>query len=248
MERLTYVAMNAMQLQAQNQRLIAAGLANQNTTGFKRDYGEISSVYMNGELGKDRVFPSRKEGAVDLEQGKIMPTDNPMDIAVEGMGFMVGQKDNGETVLTRRGDLKIGADRILRNGENLKIMGDAGPIVVPPYESLSASRDGSIIYKPVGSDSTTPPVALSRLQLVNIPQSNVIKGMDSFLRPKDGVIPPSDAKIEVNNKGLESSNVNSIDSMGDMLNSSRAFEVSFKLITTSRDMDSESAKLMRSQS
>ena len=247
MERLTYVAMNSMQLHAQNQRLIAAGLANQNTVGFKRDYGEISSVYMLDDLGKDRVFPSRKEGAVDLEQGKIMPTDNPMDIAVEGMGFMVGQKDNGEMVLTRRGDLKIGADRILRNGENLKIMGDAGPIVVPPFESLSASRDGSIIYKPVGADSTAPPVALSRLQLVNVPQANVIKGQDSHLRPKDGVIPPSDAKIEINNKGLESSNVNSIDAMVDMLNSSRAFEVSFRLITTSRDMDSESAKLMRSQ-
>jgi flagellar basal-body rod protein FlgF len=247
MERLTYTAMNAMQIHTQNQRLIAAGLANQNTTGFKRDYAEISSVYMTDALGKDRVFPSRKEGAVDLEQGKVMPTDNPMDISVDGNGFMVGQKDNGEKVLTRRGDLKIGADRILRNGENLQILGDAGPITVPPNESLSTSRDGTVSYKAIGADSTTPPSVLSRLQLVNVPPANVIKGMDSFLRPKDGAIPASDSKVEISSKGLESSNVSSIDSMVDMLNSSRAFEISFKLISTSRDLDAESAKLMRSQ-
>ena len=132
MDRLVHTALHGMRLHADNQRALVAGLSNQNTVGFRRDiFSNLASAYVEGDSLSDRVFPTRGENAVDLSIGKLMPTDNPTDIALDGPGFLIGQDANNEPVLTRRGDFRIGADRILRNGEGLTIMGDAGPITIP---------------------------------------------------------------------------------------------------------------------
>ncbi len=246
MERLVHVTSNAMRIAGENQRLIASGLANQNTVGFKRDYGNQTSIYFDDAQSFARVFPTRGEGTVDLDPGKIIATENPLDVSIEGAGFFAAQKDNGQTVLTRRGDFRVGPDRILRNGENVVMVGDAGPIQIPPYESIDVSRDGSVLIRAPGADALTPPVAVGRLRLVNTPPANVQKGADGLLRTRDGTVPPADATVALNTKGLESSNVNSIDQMVEMLNSSRAFEINVKLLATAKELDDQTARLMRS--
>ena len=246
MERLVQIASNAMRLHAENQRLVTAGLANQNTIAFKRDYANSSSAYFNGAEGQDRVYPTRSENSVDLDVGKIIPTENPLDVAIEGNGFIAGKKENGEDVLSRRGDFRVGADRVLRNGENLIIQGDAGPITIPSYETIEVSRDGSILVRPPGAEPTTAPLAVGRIKLVNTPANNVEKGVDGLLRTRDKSVPQTDATITVNPKGLESSNINPIETMVEMLNSSRSFELNVKLLATAKELDSETAKLMRS--
>jgi len=133
-----------MRLQVDNQRMISAGLANQNTIAFKRDYGTVSSTYFDVDGGTDRVFPSRGASAVDIEAGKMIATENPLDVAIEGEGFFSGKNAAGDNVITRRGDLHMGPDRILRNGENIVLDGDAGPITLPPFEAIEATRDGTI--------------------------------------------------------------------------------------------------------
>jgi flagellar basal-body rod protein FlgF len=89
-------------------------------------------------------------------------------------------------------------------------------------------------------------VAVGRLRLVNTPSANVQKGADGLLRTRDGTVPPADATVALNTKGLESSNVNSIDQMVEMLNSSRAFEINVKLLATAKELDDQTARLMRS--
>jgi flagellar basal-body rod protein FlgF len=246
MERLVQIASNSMRIHAENQRLIAAGMANANTIGFKRDYANSGSVYFEGPDGADRVYPTRAENGVDLDAGKIIPTDNTLDLALEGPGFFAAKKDNGEDVLTRRGDLRIGADRQLRNGENVILQGDAGPITIPAYQSIEISRDGSVLISPPGAEPTAAPVAVGRLKLVNAPPSNVEKGVDGLMRTRDKSVPQADANITVSNKGLEASNINSIETMVEMLNSSRSFEINVKLLATAKELDAETSKLMRS--
>jgi flagellar basal-body rod protein FlgF len=245
MERLVHIASNSMRINAENQRLIAAGLANQNTIAFKRDYGSPSSAYFGGEGGMDRVFPTRGENSVDLEVGKIIPTENPLDVSIEGAGFFTAQKQNGDNVLTRRGDLKIGADRILRNGEGLALLGDAGPITIPNYEKIEISRDGSVLIRAPGTEANAAATPVGRLTMVNVPPSNVEKGIDSLLRTRDRSVPQADANITLNPKGLEASNISPIDSMVEMLSSSRSFELSVKLLSTAKELDDQTAKLMR---
>jgi len=246
MERLVHVTSNALRMQAENQRLIASGLANQNTIGFKRDYANSASAYFDAENPTARVFSTRTDGEVDLESGKLISSDNPLDVALDGVGFFVARKDNGENVITRRGDFKIGPDRLLRNGENVIMQGDAGPITVPPYESISVSRDGQVLVRQPGQEPNAQPVIIGRLLLVNPPSSNVRKGEDGILRTRDGTVPAADANVTVNNKALETSNINSVDQMVEMLSASRTFEISVKLIATAKELDDQTARLMRS--
>jgi len=246
MEKYVYISGASMRLQMDNQRMIAAGLANQNTVGFKRDYGIVSSTYFNQDDASDRVFPSRGNSSVDLESGKIIPTDNPLDVSIEGDGFFVGKTTSGDSVLTRRGDMRMGPDRILRNGEGLAMQGDGGDITIPPAQSIEITHDGSVAVVPPGADTNAAPVVVGRLQLVQATADNVQKGPDGLLRLKDNSAPASDANITLNTKGLESSNINSIDSMVEMLNSSRTFEIHVKLLATAKELDDQTAKLMRS--
>ena len=246
MERLVQIASNAMRMHAENQRLVTSGLANQNTIAFKRDYANSSSAYFSGTEGQDRVYPTRSENSVDLDIGKIIPTENALDLSIEGNGFIAAKKDNGEDILSRRGDLRIGADRVLRNGENLIIQGDAGPITIPPYETIEVTRDGSILVRPPGAEPTTAPLSIGRIKLVNTPSKNVEKGVDGLMRTRDKSVPAADATITVNPKGLESSNINPIETMVEMLNSSRSFELNVKLLATAKELDTETSKLMRS--
>jgi len=246
MERYIHIAAGSMRINIDNQRLIAASLANQSTTAFKRDIAVSSAVYVNQDGVADRVFPSRGKASVDLEYGKLVSTDNPMDVAIEGDGFFIGKKPDGSTVLTRRGDFHIGADRLLRNGENLAMDGDGGPISLPLFESMEVSRDGSVLITPQGATPGTPQTVVDRLKLVKTPSSNVQRGDDGTLRLTDNIVPPSDATVTLYTKGLETSNVSAIDAMVDMLSASRTFEIHVKLLATAKELDDATAKLMRS--
>ena len=245
MEKYVHISAASMRLQIDNQRMIAAGLANQNTVGFKRDFGNVASVYFDTNDDSDRVFPANGKSSVDLEAGKIIPTDNPLDVSIEGEGFFAGKTAAGDNVITRRGDFHVGTDSVLRNGENVAMEGDAGPITIPPNEYVTITHDGSVEVRPPGAETNAQPVVVGRLKLVKAASDSIQKGGDGLLRFINNVVPAADASISLNTKGLESSNVNSIDSMVEMLNSSRTFEIHVKLLATAKELDDQTARLMR---
>jgi flagellar basal-body rod protein FlgF len=246
MDRAIHLSLNAMRLYSDNQRAITASLSNQNTVGFKRDLNEVlASAYLQHEGTQDRVFSTRGENSVAIDQGKLLPTGNSLDIALEGPGFLVGQKPNGDQVITRRGDLNVGSDRILRNSEGVTILGDAGAINVPPYSSIDIARDGTVQIQPQDALPGQPPVVVGRLRLVDVPAANIVKSEDGMMRPKDGVVPQANANVTIVPKSLESSNVDPIQSMVDMLGNTRHYEMSVKILNTMKDLDAETSKLMR---
>ncbi len=247
MDRMVQVALNSMRLLADNQRITASNLANQNTIGFRRDVAStMTSFYLRTDEGlEDRVYAGRGKNAVDTMPATLIPTDRPLDTAVDGPGFIVAQTANGEQVLTRRGDFIVGQDRLLRNGENILVLGDAGPITVPPYERVEVARDGTISVTLIGAEPGAPAVAVGRVRLVNPAGAELAKGLDGFLRPINGQVPPPDANVGLSSGFLESSNVNSIESMIEMIETSRAYEMKVKIITMAKDLDTETARLMR---
>jgi flagellar basal-body rod protein FlgF len=175
----------------------------------------------------------------------LVNTDQPLDIAVDGPGFIVGTTPTGEKVMTRRGDMKIAVDGKLRNGDGLVIQGGGADITVPPYEKISIGKDGTISYKPLGSEGNTM-VPLIRIDLVSTPASNVVRGLDSFLRTKTAQFPTVDATVKIASNTLENSNVNSVDSLVELIQNQRSYETQIKLISTAKELDTETAKLMRS--
>ena len=158
---------------------------------------------------------------------------------------MVAVAPNGDRTLTRRGDLTTDVDGQLKNGDGNIIIGDAGPIKIPPYEKIELAKDGTISYRPVGGEGNLM-VPAGRITLVNVPGDNITKGLDSYLRPADGVIPPADSKISLASGFIESSNVNSVESMVEMIQYQRAYELQVKMIGVAKEIDTETSKLMRS--
>jgi len=247
MDRIGQVAVNTMRLLTDNQKITSSNLANLNTTGFRKDIlMNINSSYLrdNNSL-EDRVIANRGNPGVDTTTSNLVNTDQPLDIAVDGPGFIVGTTPTGEKVMTRRGDMKIAVDGKLRNGDGLVIQGGGADITVPPYEKISIGKDGTISYKPFGSEGNTM-VPLSRIDLVSTPASNVVRGLDSFLRTKTAQFPTVDATVKIASNTLENSNVNSVDSLVELIQNQRSYETQIKLISTAKELDTETAKLMRS--
>ena len=89
-------------------------------------------------------------------------------------------------------------------------------------------------------------VPAGRIDLVNVPNAKITKGLDSFLRTDDGVIPANDAKINLSSGFIESSNVNSVESMVEMIQLQRSYELQVKMLGVAKEIDTETSKLMRS--
>ena len=249
MDRIAQVTLNTMRQVGQTQRLVAANLANQNTIGFRRDLNfNIGSLYLEGRgQAEDRVFSLTQKGGIDTTGGSLIPTERPLDVAISGDGFLVGQTSTGEKILTRRGDLTPDNNGVLRNGDGNAITSGGAPIILPPYDKIEIAKDGTISYRPVGGEGNLM-VPAGRLDLVNVPNANISKGLDSFLRPEDGVIPANDAKINLSSGFIESSNVNSVESMVEMIQLQRSYELQVKMLGVAKEIDTETSKLMRSSS
>jgi len=246
MDRLTQVALNSMRLMTENQKITTSNLANSSSIGFQRDMSDnLGSVYLKSQNSvEDRVFGTRGENGIDTSRGQMIPTDNNLDVAVEGQGYLVTQTPGGDQTLTRRGDMKVGIDGFLRNGDGNLMIGGGGPINIPPYKKIEVGSDGTISILPLGDEGTilTP---VGRLQLVSTPAQNLSRGLDSFIRPKDGQIPQPDPNIKLNSKVLESSNVNTVDTLVSLVEHSRSYDIKVKLISTAKEIDTETSKLMR---
>jgi flagellar basal-body rod protein FlgF len=246
MERLTQITLNSMRLLSNSQRVIASNLANQNTIGFRKDVPtNLGSVYLQGDSGiDDRVFATQGKDALDDSSGTMIPTDRALDVAVNGPGYIVGQTSSGEQVLTRRGDMTTNAQGQMLNGEGLVISGDQGPLTIPPYSSIDISQDGTVSIQPLGATPGQPAQVVGRIKLVEAQASDLKKGLDGLIRPTSGTIPQSSANVQLGVHFLESSNVNSVDSMVDMIETSRSYEMKVKLLSVAKDLDTASAKLM----
>jgi flagellar basal-body rod protein FlgF len=247
MDRIGQVALNTMRLLNDNQKITSANLANVNTIGFRKDIEtgiNTSFLHDNNSL-EDRAFANRMESGIDTTASNLINTDRPLDVAIDGQGYIVGNSPTGEKVLTRRGDLKIAADGKLRNGDGLLIQGAGADITIPPYEKVAIANDGSISYKPLGSEDNTM-VPAGRIDLVTVPSNNVAHGLDGYIHLKTGAIPAPDANVKLSSNTLETSNVSSVDSMVELIANQRAYEMQIKLVGTAKELDTETAKLMRS--
>ena len=247
MDRIGQVALNTMRLLSDNQKITSANLANVNTIGFRKDVSTdvTSSFLRDNNSFEDRIFASRKDSGIDTSTSNLNNTDRPLDVAVDGQGFIVGNSPSGDKVITRRGDMKIGVDGKLRNGDGLLIQGSGADIIIPAYEKIAIANDGTISYKPLGSEGNTM-VPAGRIDLVNVPASNVVRGLDGYMRVKNGPLPAVDATIKLSANTLETSNVSAVDSMVEIIQNQRSYEMQIKLLGTAKELDTETSKLMRS--
>lgn len=245
MDRLIYTAMTAMNAAMDRQRVVANNLANASTTGFRQEIFAVTPATLkDGSLEARAPARGNVRGA-DMTAGRVVPTGNALDVALEGKALLAFQSpDRQGEVYSRRGDLRVAASGVIENGEGLAVLGEGGsPITVPPGFSIAIAADGTIMARDPASP-TAPAEAIDKLRLVNPEGSPLAKGIDTFLKvPGGGVLPP-DPTARLAPGALEMSNVETADTLVQMIEAQRAFEQRAKIIATAGDLDEASSSLM----
>ncbi|MGJ3628915.1 flagellar basal body rod protein FlgF [Sphingomonas sp. MMS24-JH45] len=225
-------------------------MANASTTGFRADRVVFDRIMLSdGTQAISARQPTSEEVRdADRTPGAMQSTGRPLDVAVEGRDdWLTVQSANGEEAYSRRGDLSVSPSGTLQTGDGFLVMGQSGPITLPPYQSLTIAGDGSISIVAQG-DASEHPQVIDRLKLVSGKGSDTVKGLDNLMRVRGGGTLPENLDAKVASGSLEGSNVNMTQALVDMIENQRSYEVQANLLKEARTMDKSSAQLMRVQS
>ncbi len=244
MDRMLYVAMTGAKETLRAQTVNNHNLANASTTGFKADLAAFQSRAVDGSGYASRVYATNGSTGFDHKSGPLLSTGRDLDIAVNGTGWLAVQDANGGEAYTRAGDLQIDPTGQLVTGTGRPVLGDGGPINVPPYASIFFARDGSISIVGQGQ-SPQATSTIGRLKLVNPAADAIQRGDDGLFRLKDGSDAPSDAAVSIGSGVLEASNVNVAESMVNMIELARHFEMQVKAIRNAEENSQAAAQLLR---
>jgi flagellar basal-body rod protein FlgF len=173
-----------------------------------------------------------------------MSTGRDLDVGIQGPGWIAVQGADGREAYTRAGDLRIEPSGLLMNGAGQTVMGEGGPISVPPNTSLMIAADGTISIVPVGQGPETTS-QVGRIKLVNPPAESLVRGDDGLFRTVDGSDAAPDASVRVASGVLETSNVNIADAMVNMIELSRHFDLQVKAMRTAEENAAASAQLLK---
>lgn len=243
MDRLIYTAMTGAKHILEQQATASHNLANATTTGFRAQVDQFRAVPVQGAPLATRAFVVDSTTGSDFRPGAIQHTGRELDVAVQGEGWLAVQAEDGSEAYTRNGSLKLDENGVLRSASGLSVVGDGGPLSIPPGRNLAVAKDGTISLLPDGS-AATGLTSIGRLKLVNPPEGDLTRGDDGLFRLKDGSTADADPKVSVISGSLESSNVNVVDGMVNMISLARQFEMQMKMLQNAESNDSKATQLL----
>jgi len=242
MDRGLYVAMTGAKQIMQAQAVNNHNIANASTVGFRADGVAFTSEPIYGPGYATRVNAVAGDSGVDYSSGVLTSTSRPLDIAVNGKGFIAVQGAGGKEGYTRAGDLRVMESGAVTTATGLPVLTESGPLTIPPSTSVTIGSDGTVSVVPLGL-SPAAQSQIDRVKLVNPPTKDLQKGADGLLYLKSGGTAPSDETVTVTSGVLESSNVNAAQSLVNMIELQRLYEFQIKSIN-STDADEQSAERM----
>lgn len=241
---MIYLAMSAARQMMNGQAAAAHNLANANTTGFKADYAAYRAMPLFGDGHPSRVFALQERPGIDFSSGALEATGNELDIALMGEGFIAVQAPDGSEAYTRAGALELDAVGRLTTAQGYPVLGNGGPIALPPAEKVQIGADGTISVRPLGQAANTL-AQVERIRLVKPESNGLIKGEDGLFRTRDGAPAPVDASVHLTSGTLERSNVNPVGEMIHMIETARRYELAVKAMQSAEQNDAEGARLLR---
>ena len=245
MDKLLYVAMSGAKETLRAQAANNHNLANASTTGFKADLSAFQARAVSGPGYASRVYAQDNVVGWDSSVGSQQQTGNALDVSVNGTGFFAVQDSTGNEAYTRAGDLHVDPSGQLLTATGQPVLGDNGPISVPPYSSITVAKDGSISIVPLGSTAQTNAI-VARIKLVNPPANTLQRGADGLFHSTSTDPVDADAATTVTPGTLESSNVNIASAMVNMIELARQFDMQIKAVHAADDNAQSATKLLHS--
>ncbi|MDO9104274.1 MAG: flagellar basal-body rod protein FlgF [Methylovulum sp.] len=244
MDRSLYIAMSGAKQTLLAQTANANNLANAQTTGFKSDWEQFRSMPVYGAGFPTRVYAMTERPGTDFSSGPIQTTGKDLDVAINGEGYFAVQGADGKEVYTRAGDLHLTPEGFLQTGTGLQVIGQGGPITIPPSQKLDIGADGTISIIPLGSNATAV-AAIDRIKMVKPAADNVEKLADGLVHVKDGKPQAASADVSLVQGAVEGSNVNAIHALVEMIELAKNFELQTKVMKNTDELSGVSAKLMQ---
>jgi len=202
MDKALYIAMTGAKNNMMAQTARANNLANANTTGFKADFEQARAMPVFGESFPTRVYSLSERPATDISSGAFIETGRSLDIAIQGDGWIAVESSLGDEAYTRSGEMMIDANGVLRTGKGMPVMGEGGPIVIPPAQHVEIGVDGVITIQPQGAGPNEV-AQIDRIKLVNPDKEELEKGLDGLMRQRNGEPADADAFVRVESGFLE---------------------------------------------
>jgi flagellar basal-body rod protein FlgF len=242
MENALLIGLSRQSVLQRELDVIANNLANLNTTGYKQDISQFEEYLMpvarqnNFRPVDSRLSYVRDRGTLlDLRPGPMQQTGSPLDVAIEGDGFLAVQTPNGERY-TRNGALQLNADGELVTPQGYQVLGDGGPIQLQQQDSnIAISSEGSVSVRTGGAANVS--VIRGKLRVVNFPQEQRLQkdGENLFATPA-GMAPADAPKAYILQGAIEKSNVNSVVEMTRMIDVSRSYAMVATLLKNEGDL------------
>ena len=244
MDKSLYVAMTGAKEILDAQAVNNFNLANESTTGFKADLAAFQSQAVTGSGYASRVYATDSTTGWDQSQGAALTTGRSLDVALQGQGFIAVQGPNGQEAYTRNGDLHLTPEGLLVTSTGQAVLGDNGPITIPPSTTIKVGDDGTVTVLPFGAPAQSL-ATIGRIKLVNPPADTLVRASGGLFQPAGGATAPADASVKLASGVLESSNVDLASAMVNMIDLSRNFELQVKAMKSADDNAQASSQLLQ---
>jgi len=253
MFRPLWVAKTGLDAQQTRMSVISNNLANANTTGFKRDRAKFEDlIYQNirqvgAQSSQDTQLPSGLALGTGVRtvstekmhgQGNLIQTENSFDMAVQGKGMFQILHPDGSIVYTRDGSFSLSSDGEVVNASGYPLE----PAITIPDNTLSVTigTDGTVSALVAGSATPTQIGTVETADFINYGGleaigGNLFRESAASGAPTTGT-PGVDGLGTINQSMLESSNVNVVEEMVNMIETQRAYEMNSKAISTTDEM------------
>jgi flagellar basal-body rod protein FlgF len=241
MENALLVGLSRQTVLERQLDVISNNIANVNTAGYKADHS-LFEQYLNSGAHEDnfkgadrRVAYVQDRGTFrDVSQGSTEQTGNPLDIAVDGAGFLTVQTQGGERY-TRDGNLQINNVGQLVTNAGDPVIGTAGPIVFQPTDhDISIAPDGTVtVLEGTGHADTIR----GKLRLVSFADAQKLLKQGYNLYSADGTnAAQQDTKSTVRQGFIEKSNVNAVSEMASMIQVMRTYSQISNILQQQSDL------------
>lgn len=243
MDRLIYTAMTGARHVMEQQATVSNNLANATTNGFRAQLDSFRAVPVMSDGLPTRAFVVDSTVGSNFAAGPMQTTGRALDIAIREQGWLAVQSADGSEAYTRNGSLRVNENGLLQTTSGQTLIGDGGPIAVPPDTTITIASDGTV--STVSNEfQPGPSNVLGRLKLVNPPTAGLLRGDDGLFRQADGTPAQNDPAVRIVDGVIEGSNVNPVDSMVNMISLARQFDMQMSLLKNAENNAAKATQIL----
>jgi flagellar basal-body rod protein FlgF len=205
------------------------------------------AVPVQGEGLPTRTFVVDSTSGSNFTPGAVQTTGRDLDVAVQGQGWIAVQAQDGREAYTRNGSLQVSPNGMLQTRNGLNVLGDGGPISIPPDSTIHIAGEGTVSVVAL----IPPPKSVNvvgRIKLVNPDEKLLARGADGLFRLERGGSAEADPNVSLVSGALEGSNVNAVEEMINMINLARQFDLQMQLLNNAQKNSTQASQILNIKS